>query len=107
MHLGLVLLTLPGYSETFINSKINGLISNGFKISLFIESDLVKNHIISGPLKIYYQPNRRKIILMPFFLLRIIFTRPSKLLKFIKSERASKKNWKRILKNILINYHFF
>ena len=49
MHLGLVLLTLPGYSETFINSKINGLISNGFKISLFIESDLVKNHIISGP----------------------------------------------------------
>jgi colanic acid/amylovoran biosynthesis glycosyltransferase len=107
MHLGLVLLTLPGPSETFINSKINGLISNGFKISLFLESDLVKNHIISGPLKIYYQPNRRKIISMPFFLLRIIFTRPSKLLKFIKSERASKKNWKRILKNILINYHFF
>ena len=38
MRIGIVLSSIPAYSETFFNSKIKGLQKNGFEVFLFINS---------------------------------------------------------------------
>ena len=42
MRVGFILPSLPNYSETFIHSKINGVLHHGFEVSLFVarEGDL-------------------------------------------------------------------
>mgnify|MGYP001080904328 CR=1 FL=1 len=37
MKIGLVLSSTPAYSETFFNSKIKGLLENGFEVLLFVQ----------------------------------------------------------------------
>ena len=43
LNIGLVLSALPGYSETFIKNKINCLVENDFKVSLFIAGKVKPN----------------------------------------------------------------
>jgi colanic acid/amylovoran biosynthesis glycosyltransferase len=38
MHIGIVLPSVPGYSETFFRSKIVGLQKNGFQVTLFVKN---------------------------------------------------------------------
>ena len=38
MHIGIVLPSVPGYSETFFRSKIAGLQENGFRVTLFVKN---------------------------------------------------------------------
>ena len=53
-HIGLVLPAIPGYSETFFYSKINGLLEHGHIVKLFIN----QNNKIGYPenWKVYFQP---------------------------------------------------
>ena len=39
MRIGIVLSQPPGYSETFFNSKIEGLQHNGFEVILFCQNN--------------------------------------------------------------------
>ena len=39
ISIGLVLPSVPGYSETFFRNKIRGLQENGFKVVLFVENN--------------------------------------------------------------------
>ena len=39
MKIGIVLSQPPGYSETFFNSKIEGLQKNGFEVTLFCQNN--------------------------------------------------------------------
>ena len=41
-HIGIALPATPNYSETFINSKIKGLLQSGFKVSLYVKRDRYK-----------------------------------------------------------------
>ena len=72
INIGLVLPILPGYSETFINNKIEGLVNHGFKVSLFVarkgDSDSVN---ISVP--IYYQVNLKYKFNLLIVLIYFIF----------------------------------
>jgi colanic acid/amylovoran biosynthesis glycosyltransferase len=52
MHIGIVLPAVPGYSETFFRSKIVGLQSNGFQVTLFVGSPLGANTFIC-PVKVH------------------------------------------------------
>ena len=38
MKIGIVLPSVPGYSETFFTSKIKGLQANGFEVILFVNN---------------------------------------------------------------------
>ena len=49
MKIGIVLSSIPAYSETFFNSKIKGLQKNGFEVVLFINSK--DNFLIYVPLR--------------------------------------------------------
>ena len=50
-HIGLVLPSVPGYSETFFLNKIKGLLKNGFKVSLFVENR--KSNVIPEYIRVY------------------------------------------------------
>ena len=65
LSIGLILPALPGYSETFIHNKINGLLHHGFKVSLFVvgQGD-IKSIPVTVP--IYFQFNI-KIFLLNYF----------------------------------------
>ena len=47
-NIGIVLPAIPGYSETFIYNKINGLLDNGFKVILFVWDANVIKHSTGG-----------------------------------------------------------
>ena len=57
LRIGLVLPALPSYSETFINNKINGLLENGNKVSLFVVSRGTSAELPES-VAIYYQVSR-------------------------------------------------
>jgi len=104
ISIGIVLPSVPVYSETFIWSKIKGLLESGYLVSLFInnrtQSDLLKVNI-----PVYTQPKIKKPVLLIVILFAKIIKHPISLYNFIKEEIKSKRNSFYILKNIIINSH--
>ena len=41
IHIGLVLSSYPGSSETFFYNKLNGLVKSGFNVSLFLSKQII------------------------------------------------------------------
>ena len=62
--IGLVLPSVPGYSETFFRSKIKGLIANGAEVFVFAASQ--EKTIQKLPCRVRYAPklNGSKVILL-------------------------------------------
>ena len=91
ISIGIVLPSVPVYSETFIWSKIKGLLESGYLVSLFInnrtQSDLLKVNI-----PVYTQPNIKKPVLLIVILFAKIIKHPISLYNFIKEEIKSKRN---------------
>ena len=72
LKIGMILPAVPGYSETFIWSKIEGLLKYGNSISLFVNKDNQLGNVnIQVP--VYSQPDisKRFILLIILFLLII------------------------------------
>ena len=59
-HIGIALPATPNYSETFINSKIKGLLQSGFIVSLYVEGKRKSNAKLL-PIPIYYQVDKNSI----------------------------------------------
>jgi len=104
LNIGFILPSFPTYSETFFHSKITGLINNGHKVSLFINSDNTSTSI-TDLTAIYIQADIGKKYLMPFILLKICLLNPLRLAKFIKLESDSNVKYLTIIKHIIINSH--
>ena len=104
LKIGLVLPSTPGYSETFIWSKIEGLMKNDNIVSLFVNHH-EKSNLINIQIPVYSQPDVSKSYLLPMILLSLIMTHPIILIKFIWKEKISNRNWSNIVKNIIINAH--
>ena len=69
MKIGIILPAVPGYSETFIWSKIEGLLKYGNSISLFVNKDNQLGNVnIQVP--VYSQPDIRKKYFIVIILLR-------------------------------------
>ena len=86
LSIGLILPALPGYSETFIHSKINGLLHHGFKVSLFVAG---KGDLKSIPITVpvYFQINiNNKLCLLPILITSFIL-HPLVCIRFIKLEK--------------------
>jgi glycosyltransferase involved in cell wall biosynthesis len=103
--IGLVLPSLPGYSETFFRSKINGLLANNFNVIVFVNK---KNKKIKLPCKIVYAPDfsKKNLIFSIFRCLKNIFLNLSRSKKLLEINLNDKFNIKQSIKNVFINSHF-
>ena len=104
LSIGLILPALPGYSETFIHSKIKGLLHHGLKISLFVAGEgNLKTQSVTVP--IYFQVNVNNKYCLLFNLITSFILHPLICIHFIKLEKLSHGNWIRGFKNLIINSH--
>ena len=104
LSIGLILPALPGYSETFIHSKINGLLHHGFKVSLFVAG---KGDLKSIPVTVpvHFQININNKLRLFSLLITSFILHPLICIRFIKLEKLSHGNWIRGFKNLIINAH--
>lgn len=89
MKIGIVLAQPPGYSETFFNSKIHGLQSQGFKVTLFCQknrSDFTACRVETFPAK-----KRNPITLAFSFLTTYLSLFPylGRIIKWYRLEKSS------------------
>ncbi|RNC86892.1 MAG: glycosyltransferase [Winogradskyella sp.] len=105
MKIGIVLAKAPSYSETFFNSKIKGLIDNGYDVTLFVretKQTYSACKVVSAP-KIH-----RNIVLQIFKTIWVFFKLLpylKRVLKFFKLEKSNQRNFSSILKNVYTNSH--
>lgn len=106
-RIGLVLSSLPGYSETFFRSKIKGLQKNGFEVILFVNEKSPKNHLNCAVHSQLSVPGSSiaRIVKLVLVVLMSFLTMPGKTMSYIKTERASGASARKALENLFINYH--
>ena len=102
--IGLILNALPRYSETFIVSKINGLINKGFNLSIFISKDHTGNLSIPT-VPIYKQVDTRNKFNLFIVLIKMIFLFPLISIRFLFFEMKSHNQSLYAIKNLIINSH--
>lgn len=105
MRIGIVLAAVPGYSETFFRSKIKGLKEHGFEVILFAHGPKRSFHLcpyIPGP-KAEMSLNE----LFYFFssLMQLLFSHPMRMLRFLKAERHSGRDWMAAISNLVFSSH--
>lgn len=106
MNIGLVLSSVPSYSETFFITKINGLANAGMNVILFANGKTNKKlnckHIKPYPIF----NNKFLRILSVVFIVPIVFImHPREVINFWKNERETNINVSTVVKNIYINSH--
>lgn len=106
MKIGIVLPSIPGYSETFFRSKIIGLQNSGHIIYLFVNirtDDSIKCNVIFAP-QLKKQVFLR--VLHSFYILiKAILKAPTQTQRLWKEEKKSGASYSKRLKKIIINSH--
>ncbi len=105
-RIGLVLPNVPGYSETFFNTKIKGLQANGYEVILFSNS---KSGVQHPTCKTFFAPNFDVRLLLIVEILRIVYNCLKSLKPVIGLFRLNRRDGlsiKNSIKNMLINSHF-
>lgn len=110
MKIGLVLPSMPGYSETFFRNKILGLKQNNFEVILFVNDSKVKNNYLDC--KVIKAPKLRGNILMLIFncllqLLKMIFLHPKKSIQLYKLNKKDNLSNIHNIKQIIANQFLF
>ena len=104
VKISIILVDIPSYSETFIRSKIKGLINNGKQVSLFVNKSSRKlNPQINVPVYIQLDIKKRLNIIVKLFLLLI--KKPLVLFRFIYIEYDLGISLYDIFKHLILNYH--
>ena len=104
--IGIVLSTVPGYSETFFRNKIKGLQDNGFEVTLFV--DYIKPEDSTFPCEIIAGANfnrgfiKNHLSLVRVFL-KIILVHPLRSVKHYRLDKKDGLNFKIRLKNLILN----
>lgn len=107
--IGIVLASYPAYSETFLISKIKGLISGGARVILFAPSNgreklKIKNLKSSNP----YSVNGNSII-QTLKTVAIVsgtmLAHPRRVARLIKEERVDGLSWPETIKAVYLNAH--
>ena len=104
--IGLVLSTVPRYSETFFRNKIKGLQNNGYDVVLFV--DYVEEGDLDFPCEIVASSNFNSSAIQRFFyvlhsILKNIFLHPKNSLRYYKLERKDGISVKHSLRNCIVN----
>ena len=107
MKIGIVLPSVPGYSETFFTSKIKGLQSHGFEVALFV-NNYAKNASLNCEIIIApkFSKNRGKntFVSLFYFLKAVLFhyKNTQNLYQLDKKEGLS---FSKRIKSIVLNSH--
>lgn len=107
IKIGLVLTSAPGYSETFLTSKINGLIDHGYEVSLFVSNNLRK---VPAHWKVYTQPAVRgsygQIIGTSVKnIIILLFRHPIRIIKYLSLEFKDGSPFLKASKSLISNSH--
>ncbi|VXC31628.1 Glycosyltransferase [Flavobacterium sp. 9AF] len=107
MKIGIVLPSVPAYSETFFVSKINGLQENGFQVVLFVndyqENSKINCQIISAP---KFSKNKLKnAFISIYYLFRSLFLKFKPVKKMYFLDKKDNLSFSDRIKNIIINSH--
>ncbi|NRA92854.1 MAG: hypothetical protein HRU26_09270, partial [Psychroserpens sp.] len=108
--IGIVLSTVPGYSETFFRNKIKGLRQHGMEVTLFVDygntspSDQVA-------CKVVVAPEFEGSLFMKFsrvvpVILKLLFKTPGRARILYQLEKKDGRSFKNRLKNLLRNQFF-
>ena len=106
LKIGIVLSSLPSYSETFFHLKLNGLIQNGYKIIVFAPgtvSQTLQCRIIK-PYPVFSSTVLR-FISVAFVLAWIYFRKSGNVNKFWKYEKRVGSSTGEIIKRLYLNGH--
>jgi colanic acid/amylovoran biosynthesis glycosyltransferase len=105
-RIGLVLLSVPGYSETFFRSKIKGLLANGFEVGLFVFYPPKAEEVL--PCEVFVSPNFNGQFLSKSLsvfkaLLQILFVSPFRSKTLFQLDRSDGKSANASFKNLIFN----
>ena len=106
MTIGLVLPAVPGYSETFFRSKIEGLVQAGHKVLLFAGGedkgfDLCK--VVPHPNVYRLAPLQAAALV--YQIIRLLVMKPLPASRFYQLERQAGRSMKAALENLYLNSH--
>ncbi len=103
-HIGIVVTKPPVYSETFITNKINGLIANGYRVTVF--SNAYKTGNFPYKLVCAWSPQtRRNIVLKLPIIIYYIFKNISRLSKYYHITLGETGSRKYTIKYLISNFH--
>ncbi|MBI9061382.1 MAG: glycosyltransferase family 4 protein [Marinilabiliaceae bacterium] len=106
MTVGLVLSSLPGYSETFFRNKIHVLKQHGFQVILFTSYTIQKSDLDfkKGPPEFKSNPlfYFMRVIIELLHLLLVV---PGRVIRLVTLEWADGKGISQIMKNLYSNSH--
>lgn len=108
--IGLVLLAVPQYSETFFRSKIKGLQEQGFKVVLFVDygssdDDIFPCKVVVAP---HFVGNRIKVLGQSVFsLLKCTMLYPRQSFKHVKADRSDGISLRGCLRRLILNQFLF
>lgn len=106
-RIGLVLPSIPAYSETFFNAKIKGLQENGFEVILFSKSKIEDRH---PTCKTVFAPNfsiSPKLVFTVALIIYKCLLHSKKSIKLFKLNQKQGLSATDSIKNIFINSYFF
>jgi len=106
MKIGIVVPSVPGYSETFFNSKIKGLQANGFEVILFSKSKIREKYPLC---KTVFAPDfslRITLLLDVIVILKNCIFHFSKAKRLFNLNKKDGLDYKKAFKNVLINSYF-
>lgn len=106
-RIGLVLPAVPGYSETFFKNKIEGLVSNGFEVILFV-SESGKKTLYQNKIPVIFLSSLSKNKLVAslqslLILVNLLFFHFSKVKAFFLLEKSDGRSKGSILKSLILN----
>ena len=93
MKIGIVLSAPPTYSETFFNSKIEGLLSNGHEVTLFTQKD--NDSFGLCPVKTSPRVFRKNPVFQLVYSLQVfigLLAYPGRLGRFYRLEKGAKRS---------------
>lgn len=109
-RIGLVLNSVPKYSETFFRNKIKGLQANGFEVLLFVDSYPVQGDAGLGcPVVVSPDFSQRNLGFLKGLvscLVQMFFVNPKRSLKLYRLNHDDGLGFKRNLRQLLLNQHF-
>ncbi|MCK7589891.1 glycosyltransferase [Subsaxibacter sp. CAU 1640] len=109
-HIGIVLSSVPSYSETFFRNKIKGLIENGHKVTLFVDYKVPKAKdfpckIVSGT--VYSGSTLKLLYSLLLSLFKIFFKYPLTSYRLFQLEAKDGKPLVNCLKSVVLNQFLF
>lgn len=109
MRIGLVLPNLPGYSETFFRSKINGLQGNGHKVALFVGHQREAFQNPPCEVRLAYLVDSRiplfQLFRMVFVLAALLLRASGTVRRFWALEKADGASSRKVIERLYINAH--